>query len=242
MSNPYYTEAFAGSAGQTALAEQVTSEFLGVQAGFLAVYDQMITAIQGQPGETLTPLGNAAARANNWMKFNASGNPIITASPLNPRGAWAASTLYNVGDAYTSTPNGSLYYVTTQYTSGATFGSTDTANTIVLVNLAGLFFANYSIVTGPATISPLAGQSFFTDSSGGDIVINLPTATLGDSPINITVVGGSLTGSQLQTVNSASGQYIMGNTQTALAIDVANASMSFMYGGATYGWRLRTMG
>lgn len=244
MSNPYYTEAFGGQPGQTAKAEQVTSEFLGVQAGFDAVYlinQHQITVPSSDP--TLNQLPAAGTRANQWLKFDANGQPILAASPLNPRGAWAPTTLYNVGDAYTAAPNGSLYYVKTQYTSGASFGATDTTNTTVLVNLQGLYFVNNVLVTGPATLNAVDGGSYLIDSSGGNITINLPTeSVVGNSPINLTYVGGTLTSGQLQTIVSASGQFIMGNTNNTVNQDVTNYSVSLMWAGAPYGWRLRTMG
>ena len=241
--NPYYQEQFQGQPGQTAKAEQVKSEFDGVQSGFDGVHSAIETAVQGQPGEVLTPLPAAATRANQWCKFDANGNPIAVTSPLNPRGNWAANTLYHVGDSYLAAPNSSTYYVTTQYTSGSTYGSTDTANTIVLVNLAGLLFFNNVIVNTPGTLNAQDGGSYMLDSSAGNIVVQLPNeGAVGTSPINLTHVGGSLGSGQTITVQSASGQYIMGASQNVLSMDVVNFSTSLMWGGTTYGWRLRSMG
>lgn len=242
MTNPYYINSFAGVSGQTARSEDVNNQCSGVQSGFDGVNSDVARAIKGQPTETLNALPIAATRALMWMKFDASGQPILVAAPLNPRGAWAASTLYNVGDAYTAAPNGSLYYVKTQYTSGTTFGSTDTTNTLVIVNLNGLFFANYQIVTGPATVSATAGSSYFLDSSLGNITINLPTGNLGDSPINVTWIAGSLAAGQAQSIVAAAGQYIEGNTQNTLNIDTSPASITLAYCNSTHGWKLRTMG
>lgn len=242
-SNPYYQEDFQGQAGQTAKAEQVKSEFDGVQAGFDAVLVFQNSAIQGQPGETLTILPAAATRANKWLRFDASGNPILNTAPFTLRGAWAPNTLYHSGDAYTYAPNNSVYFVTTQYTSGSTYGSTDTANTLLLVNLGGLYFVNNVLVTGPATLNAVDGGSYLLDSTGGAITVNLPTeSALGNSPINLTYVGGSLVSSQTQAIVSASGQFIMGNSNNQVNCDVANYSVSMMWAGAPYGWRFRTMG
>jgi hypothetical protein len=243
MSNPYYTEAFAGEPGQLARAEAVTTEFTNVQGGFNAAYAFDLTTVHGQTGETLTALPVAASRANKWMKFDASGNPLIVSSPLNPRGAWAAVTAYNAGDAYTSTPNGSLYYVVTAYTSGATFGSTDTANTIVLVNLASLFFTTPTVETGPTSPTLNAGNSYGFDSSGGAIAATLYSASFGDSPVNITTLAGTLTGGQTQTITTAAGQYIgpSGGGVTQINMDV-NGNFSLQYWGPTYGWKVRSLG
>jgi hypothetical protein len=110
------------------------------------------------------------------------------------------------------------------------------------VSLQGVFYANYVVVMGAATVTATAGSSYFCDSTGGDITINLPSApSVGDSPINVTQIGGNLSTGQLLTISSGS-LFIMGTTQNTLSVDVANASMSLMYAGPNYGWRLRTMG
>jgi hypothetical protein len=243
MTTPYYTNEFSGQPGQLARAEAVSSEFTNVQSGFTAAQAFDLTTVHGQTGETLTALPIAASRANKWMKFDANGNPLIVASPWNPRGAWAANTAYNVGDAYTSTPNGSLYYVTTAYTSGSTFGATDLANTLQLTNLAGLFFTTPTIEIGPTTPTLNAGNSYGFDSTAGNIGAVLYSASLGDSPVNITYLAGSLTGSQLQTITTAAGQYIGPSSGgvTQINMDVSG-NFSFQYWGATYGWRVRSLG
>lgn len=51
-------------------------------------------------------------------------------SGVTDRGSWAATTAYAKGDRYTD-PNGLRRDVTTAYTSGGAFGSTDTTNTSV---------------------------------------------------------------------------------------------------------------
>jgi hypothetical protein len=243
--NPYYQQAFTGSAGQTARAEAVTTEYESVQAGFDGVWAAVQQAIHsGTAGEILTTLPNAASRINKYLKFDASGNPIVVSSPLNVRGMWAASTAYAVGDAYNSTPNGSLYFVQIAYTSGATFGATDLANTEVIVNLSGLLFTDPTVVTGPTTQAMVAGNTYGTDSRAGNIVLNLPTASVGDSPVNVTYLAGTLTGSQLVTINVASGQFfgLAANNITQITLDITQANFSMQYWGATFGWQLRTMG
>lgn len=240
MANPYYSNTFAGVAGQTARAEDVNNQFTAVATGFTAVYAGILSAIQGQPGETLTPLAAAASRSLKWLYFNASGQPTLIAAPFTWRGAWAPSTAYNVGDIVTAAPNNSLYLCNTAHTSGATFSPTP--NWTLFVDLNGLFFAQYQIVTGPATVTATPGASYFLDSSLGDITINLPTGVLGASPINVTWVNGNLTTGQTQSIVAASGQYIEGSTQNTLIIDTTPASITLAYCNATYGWKLRTMG
>lgn len=243
-SNPYYQNNFSGQPGQTARAEAVSTETGGIQAGFDGVNADVLRSLKGALGETLNALPPAANRQNKWMRFDANGQPVIVNAPFNYRGQWAPTTLYLVGDAYNAAPNGSLYYVQTQYTSGASFGATDTANATKIVDLTGLFFSAYkTITTGPATITATDGSSYAVDASLGDITINLPVeSVLGNSPINVTVVGGALTTGQLVTINAGAGQFIMGNTNNAVNVDVANASVSMFWAGAPYGWRLRTMG
>jgi hypothetical protein len=244
MTNPYYTDNFSGQPGQTARAESVNTELTGIEAGFDGVNADVLRSIKTQPGDTLTALPAAASRLNKWLKFDGTGQPTLANTPLNVRGAWVALTAYAVGDAFNAAPNGSLYYVHTAYTSGASFGALDLSNTQDIANFGGLYFAAYaSVTTGPATITAVDGGSYAVDSTAGNIVINLPTETvMGNSPINVTIVGGSLGSGQLVTLNAAAGQFIMGNSNASVAMDVANASVSMFWAGATYGWRLRTMG
>lgn len=244
ITNPYYQEQFQGQPGQSAKAEQVKGEFDGVQSGFDAVYAIAQHALQVPTTDpVLNILPAAASRANKWLRFDASGQPIIVSNPFNFRGAWTASTLYHVGDAYTAAPNNSTYYVNTQYTSGSSFGSTDLSNSSVMVNLGGLYFVNNVVINSPGTLNAVDGGSYLLDSSSGNITVQLPTESqIGNSPINLTHVGGSLGTGQAIVVQSASGQYIMGVSQNQLNMDVANFSCSLMWGGSSYGWRLRTMG
>ena len=50
---------------------------------------------------------------------------------MNPRGTWAATTAYAAGDSFTE--SGVTYLVVTGYTSGSSFGSTDTGNCCLLL-------------------------------------------------------------------------------------------------------------
>jgi hypothetical protein len=64
----------------------------------------------------------------------------------NWRGAWTATTAYAKNDAYTEGGNG--YVVTTAYTSGSTFGSTDTSNSL-----------NVSLFNGGTITNPLIARA-----------------------------------------------------------------------------------
>lgn len=241
--NPYYQEAFQGQAGQNAKAEQVKSEFDGVQSGFdavLLVNQHAIAVPTSDPALNLLP--TAASRANQWLRFDVNGQPILVSNPFNFRGAWNATTVYHVGDAFTAAPNGSTYYVTTQYTSGSSFGATDLANTSIMVNLGGLYFTTPQTVigaSGGSTIATVGGITYGLDSTAGNITVNLPTANVGDSPVSLTYLAGAASS---VTVNSTGGQFINGNTQTQVIMDITTYSCSWQYWGSTYGWRVRTMG
>lgn len=240
--NPYYQDQFSGQPGQTAKAEQVDTEFQGAQSGFDGVFADVTRAIKGAAGEDLPALPSAASRAGLWLKFDSSGNPVVVTTPLNVRGEWAPNTNYQVGDAYTGYPNGTLYYVQTAYTSGATFGSVDAANTVILSHLGGLFFTTPVIVAAPSggvTVAAVAGSNYGCDTSAGHITLNLPTAAIGDSPVSLTYLAGA---ASTVTVNSAPGQFIAGTTQTQLVMDLTGFSVSLQYWGPTYGWRPRVMG
>jgi hypothetical protein len=243
MTNPYYNEAFTGQPGQTARAESVKSELDGVEAGFDGTYVDTQRSIKGPIGEpAMNDLPAFSVRKNQWIRFDANGQPIVVPSPLNNRGPWVAARLYQTGDTFTAAPNGSTYYVNTSYTSGATFGATDLANTYRMIDLTGLLLNNYSVVTGGTAPQLIAGQAVFADSTVGNITFNLPVnPVLGDSPVTITHVGGTLAAGQAITIQSA-GQKIMGTVENVMSMDVANFSIVLSYAGAAYGWRVRMVG
>ena len=240
VTNPYYTEQFAGQAGQTARAEEVTSEFDGVQSGFDKVLVDTNRAMKAPAGETLNDLPAALTRANQWPRFDASGQLITVNAPFNWRGLWQANALYYVGDVVQKDVHQSLYYANAQHQAGATF---DPSKWALFIDLSGVAFFNYRIINGAGTYALLAGDSVMVDSTGGNIILTLPASpNVGDSPINITHVGGSLAAGQAIQVVTSAGTYFQGNTETTLNLDVTNASFSLAYGGAAYGWRLRVMG
>lgn len=240
VSNLYYTQAFQGQAGQTARAEEVTSEFNSVQTGFDAVAVDAARSIKVPAGETLNDLPAAGTRANQWLRFDADGQPIPVNAPFNWRGQYTAGTLYYVGDVVQKQQHQSLYYCTTQHVAPGTF---DASKWSVFIDLTGVLFFNYYIINGAGTHALMPGDSVMVDASGGAIVLTLPASpVVGDSPINITHVGGSLSGGQTIQIVTAAGNYFQGNVETTLTLDVVNASFSLSYGGPAYGWRLRVMG
>lgn len=241
MTNPYYTENFTGAPGQTARAEGVKSELDSVAAGFDAAYVDTQRSIKGPAGDVMNDLPVAAVRKNMWLRFDANGQPIVVQAPINNRGPWVSGRLYQTGDTFTAAPNGSTYYVNTSYTSGATFGATDIANTYRMIDLTGLLLNNYGVYNG-AGLQLIAGQAVYLDSSGGNMTVYLPlNPQLGDSPVTLTHVGGSLSAGQLISIIS-SDRKIMGNTETTIAMDVTNFSIVLSYAGVPYGWRVRMLG
>lgn len=237
--NPFYQNTFNGAAGQIARAESVDAQCGGIQAGFDGVTTVLNACIQGQSGETLTPLPSAASRANKSLLFDANGQPIVQFSGLNWRGMWQPSTFYNVGDLVQSGVHQSLWYCATAHTSGSSFSSADWT---VFIDLTGVTWFNYRIINTAGTFTLLTADAVGVDCTAGAITLNLPAApNVGDSPVSVTHIGGSLSGGQTITISSGS-NFIMGNTDNTLSVDVVNASMSFFFLGAPYGWRLRTMG
>lgn len=240
VTNNYYTEQFQGQAGQTARAEEVTSEFDAVQGGFDKVATDTARSIKAPSGETLNDIPAALTRANKWLRFDANGQPIPVNAPFNWMGIWQPDVLYYVGDVVQKDVHQSLYYCETEHTSGASF---DDANWSTFIDLSGVAFFNYRIINTAGTHNLLAGDSVMVDASGGAITLALPASpVLGDSPINVTHVGGSLSGSQTIQIVTAAGTYFQGNVETTLTVDTTNASFSLSYGGPSYGWRLRVMG
>lgn len=237
--NPFYQNTFNGAAGQIARAESVDAQCGGIQAGFDGVNSELMACLQGQAGETLNALPAAASRANKTLLFDSDGQPIVQFSGLNWRGMWTANTFYNVGDLVQSGIHESIWYCVTAHTSGLAFNS---ANWTTFIDLTGVTWFEYRVISTAGTFNLSTADAVAVDCTAGAVTLNLPaTPTVGDSPVSVTHIGGSLSGSQTITVSSGS-NFIMGNIENTLNVDVANASMSFFYCGSPYGWRLRTMG
>lgn len=236
MPNPYYTEAFSGQPGQTARAESVTSEFLGVQAGFDGVSADINRSIKGAANETLNALPVAASRANKWVRFDSAGQPIVVNAPFNWRGYWAPSTLYYVGDVVQIGVHKSLVYCTVQHTSGLTYAGT---NWSLFIDLTGVMFTQYYLITAAGSTQLATGDAAFIDSTAGAATLLLPASpNLGDSPVTVTYVAGPTSSVTI----SAGTNKIMGTTDGTMVMDVTNFSVTLSWAGAAYGWRARTMG
>lgn len=236
--NPYYQNTFSGQPGQTARAEAVDQQFAGVESAFTGATADIVRALKGAVGETLNDMPAAAVRANKWLRFDSNGQPLLAATPLNWRGLWQPFTLYNVGDAVQIGLHQSLVYCVTQHTSGASYVGTDWTT---FVDLTGVPFNNYGLLNTAGSFQLNKGDSYFLDCTAGAMTINMPLSpVLGDTPINLTHVGGSLSGSQTIMLHAPGG--FNGISNTDVNVDVVNASMTIAYAGASYGWRLRVMG
>jgi hypothetical protein len=89
-----------------------------------------VTALEMGTVETLSPGSDAFCSLSGTSPILLNcGIPQGTAgSSLNPRGSWAATTPYAKNDLYVE--SGNAYIVVIAYTSGASFGSTDTTNSV----------------------------------------------------------------------------------------------------------------
>ena len=110
---------------------------------------------------------------------------LVVAGPAGPagpsgvanwRGAWAATTAYAKDDGYVAAGNG--YIVTTAYTSGGSFSSTDTANSVeIAVGCAGTGACASSSVSTGSIKRQLAALISITTFSCGTVTYSGGTYT-----------------------------------------------------------------
>lgn len=144
MANSFWNFVSQFTAGTLAKAEDVNTNFSGVEAGFDAVETETDQAIKVTNAAGVTDVVlNAAARANKLLAFDASGD-VIASQIL---GVWkgahadAAGTDYQVRDVVRddagSIQLGSLYICNNTHTSTGSL-LTDTANWDILVDATDL--------------------------------------------------------------------------------------------------------
>lgn len=104
-------------------------------------------------------------------------------------------------------------------------------------SLSAAVAAGYQIVTaGDSPVTAVAGQNYFVDVSSGAVTINLPAApTLGDAPIGICHVGGTIASNPITV--GRNGKPIMGLAEN-LTVDITNANFRLAFCDNTRGWRL----
>lgn len=117
--------------------------------------DRAITSPVSESPDFELPV--ASSRSGKYLSFDSSGNVSLTSSISlgTAKGAWATATSYVVGDlVYDSLNTNKLYYVKTDYISGATLAGDVTNNNLVLLITAPVATTiqhNYT-----ATVAPTA--------------------------------------------------------------------------------------
>ena len=165
----------------------------------------------------------------NWAYISSTASPTL--SQLCGTGAtclasWAANTSYTVGKEYRN--GATWYHVNTAYTSGATFGATDTTNSSVTIGPADANLVNF--IRGDRTYE---GASTDTDNGKyyrqrnhvmGDIVSSETTYVRGALSPNYTDKGYS---SHVTTMSDRQSMvYVGGNDGMLHAFYAADGTMS----------------
>jgi hypothetical protein len=108
--------------------------------------------------------------------------PAGATGVINWRGAWAATTAYAKNDGFVEASNG--YIVITAYTSGSTFGSTDTANSVevgtangVAITPISLNTTDYYVPAGANPCTYISNACSYINSSGNSVRLNFPGST-----------------------------------------------------------------
>jgi hypothetical protein len=195
-------------------ADTTTCNITSVVMNGNQVTAQLSAACDIPPRVGVSVAGVANALFNGSHRNGYTGGPFIAQDADNElntitweaykdTGAWAANHAYLQSDAYSNA--GTEYYVTTAYTSGASFGSTDTANTVTFSTTA----PTYS--TG-GTVTGLREDSLEDASVEAVNTTNKTvTVTLYRSHIaNGTVINGVTETSQV----APAGIWVYGNNQS----------------------------
>ena len=103
---------------------------------------------------------------------------------------------------------------------------------------SGLVFAsagggNFSTKT--ANYTAVAGDSLFCNTAAGSFTITLPATPAANDRVTIVDLAGTFNSRPLNVARN--GVLLMGLAQD-MSLNVVNASVTFVYSGATYGWRL----
>lgn len=154
MANRFWNFVTSLVPGTVARAEDVNTNYQGIQAGNDAIEVELDRSIQitNVPGTTQISL-NAAARANLILAFDASGDVTAQANIGNYRGDHAGSTLYYVRDVVRDAAGGiglnNIYICNVEHTSSASI-ATDSANWDLVINVADVEAAKVAAAASEA--------------------------------------------------------------------------------------------
>jgi len=143
----------------------------------------------------------SAIALNNWT---------ATTCPYSTRNiyetgieqTWSPSTYYVAGTQLQG-PSGSWYTVTTAYTSGSTFGSTDTANTTAGSDTS--FPGSFNSLSDTAAYYYAPTRPFTTDSSGNTVFNGIRSAAFGNQYSNNSDNNNQFNGTDLSVCNVGGG-------------------------------------
>lgn len=201
------------------LAATVRNEFSLIDAGFDAVEVKTDAAIKLNDGETATALGNAVARANKVLTFDASGNPVNTYTIAD------VATVSGIAAAVT-TVAGISADVTAVAADAADIGTVAANIADVDVVAAGIANVNAvgadllepvseidTVATNIANVNIVGNDIANVNATGGNIAnVN----TVAGISANVTSVAGNATNINTVAANSAN--------VTTVATDIASVN------------------
>jgi hypothetical protein len=240
---PYTSSALATTL--TSLQTQITNVVAQSGAPYagsaiattLTSLQSQLTAILSQTGSPYT----GSAIATTLTSLQTQITAINAYGYARFKNAWVTSTAYAVGDTVTQGTFSSVYVCATAHTSGTFATDLGAGKWVLFLDLTGAF-KKYQIVASSSTptLAATAGGSYFLDSTGGPMTINLPTTpTIGDPPINFTHIDGDLTdvGNAFSITIAHGSKNIMGFAED-LKLDKNNVSFTLVYSDTTHGWRI----
>ncbi len=129
--------------------------------------DRAIRYRASEPSGYVAELPTAAARANKLMSFDEDGNFIVTQELGTYRGDWVTGTLYNARDIVTNSVNKNVYFVPTEYTSGASVAADVGTDNLVLV---------FDAATSTAAAAASAAAALVSENNAETAEANAETA------------------------------------------------------------------
>ena len=147
FTNSYIPIAIVTTTSTITNITDVRNSFSGAAAAFLSSSLQKSSNLSDVASTTSAATNIGSFISSNMTNCGLAGylwapasGYCISPSILNNRGVWAPTTLYAVNDFYTNSNTG--YIVYSSYTSGGTFGSTDTTHASIFVAAINLGITN----------------------------------------------------------------------------------------------------